>query len=152
MFVALLLSGIIGFERERAHKSAGMRTHALVALGSALFAVIAAEAFPGQGILIADIIVGIGFIGGAAITRGATKHLITGATTASSLWLAAGIGIAAGLGYNFIAVAATMIGYIVLTVFWHIEKKIAWRMGYGHLKMMDQLGLIHEHNAKRKKP
>ncbi len=160
LLVAAVLGGIIGFERERAHKAAGLRTHVLVSLGSALFTIISLliyKTYPSldgtTGFdyhIVANIIVGIGFIGGGAILRGNDGVHVSGTTTAASLWLIAAIGIAAGLGFSFAAVAATLIGYIVLTLLWYIEKRIAYRIGYGDLKLKDELGLEHDHNGQHR--
>src|SRR4030042_1395607 len=99
--VATILGAIIGLERETAHKVAGLRTHSLVALGSALFTVISVMLFTrvpsisgtyGYDYhLVANILVGIGFIGAGAIMR-KDEH-VEGTTTAASLWVAAGRGV-----------------------------------------------------------
>ncbi len=127
---------MIGFEREWSHKVAGLRTHALVASGAALLSLISIylfEKFPSvNGVtgfdyhLIANIVVGIGFIGGGAIMRQGAK--VTGTTTASTLWLVAAIGMAAGIGFTFGAVASALIGYAVLTALWQLEKKFIRKM------------------------
>jgi putative Mg2+ transporter-C (MgtC) family protein len=136
LLLASGLGGIIGLERERAHKVAGMRTHALVAMGSALLSLISIylfETYPSVGgvagfdyHLIANVIVGIGFVGGGAILRQGSR--IVGTTTAATLWLVAGVGIAAGIGFLYGALAASVIGYLVLTALWHIEKKIVQKL------------------------
>ncbi len=136
------LGGAIGFERERAHKVAGLRTHALVCMGAALLSLISIylfETFPSvNGVtgfdyhLIANIIVGIGFIGGGAIMRQGSH--IVGTTTAATLWLVAALGIAVGIGFIFGAVASAAIGYLVLTVLWQVEKRIVPRVPYQHIE------------------
>lgn len=141
LLLAAGLGGAIGFERERAHKVAGLRTHALVSMGAALLSLISIylfEQYPSvNGVagfdyhLIANIIVGIGFIGGGAILRQGPR--IMGTTTASTLWLVAAIGIAAGIGFIFGAVAGAAIGYLVLTVLWQIEKRLLPKMPYQHI-------------------
>ena len=138
LLVAALLGGIIGFERERSGKVAGLRTHILVTLGAALASVISIhlfEAYPSvNGVsgfdyhLIANIIVGIGFIGAGTILRRENK--IEGTTTAASLWATATIGIAVGLGMYSEAIAATIIVYLVLAGLWLVEKYLTKEMRY----------------------
>lgn len=116
--LAFVLSAAIGAEREYRHKDAGLRTHILVGLGSALFTLVSAYGFadltgdrpadPGR--IAAQIVTGIGFLGaGVIFTRSNTVH---GLTTAATIWLAAAIGMACGAGLPLLAVAAT-IGYLV---------------------------------------
>lgn len=139
LLLAAGLGGAIGFERERAHKVAGLRTHSLVAMGAALLSIISVYGFediaPGSAFdparIISNIIVGIGFIGGGAILRQGPR--IMGTTTAATLWLVAAVGIAAGIGFIFGAVAGAAIGYLVLTVLWQVEKRIIPKMPYQHI-------------------
>ncbi|MBI4160682.1 MAG: MgtC/SapB family protein [Candidatus Yanofskybacteria bacterium] len=143
LILAAGLGGAIGLERERAHKVAGLRTHALVAMGAALLSVISIYGFdranlgiaydPGR--IISNIVVGIGFIGGGAILRQGPR--IMGTTTAATLWLVAAIGIAVGIGFTSAAIAAAAIGYIVLTVLWQIEKRWINKMPYRHIEKED---------------
>jgi len=138
LLVAALLGGIVGFERERSGKVAGLRTHILVSLGAALASVISIRVFEtypsvngAYGFdyhLIANIIVGIGFIGAGTILR--RENRIEGTTTAASLWAIAVIGIAAGLGLYQEAIAATAIVYIVLAGLWLVEKYLTREMRY----------------------
>ena len=141
LLLAAGLGGLIGLERERAHKVAGLRTHSLVAMGSALLSLISVylfEKFPSvNGVpgfdyhLIANIIVGIGFIGGGAILRQGSR--IMGTTTASTLWVVAGVGIAAGVGFLYGALASAAIGYLILTLLWQVEKRLVDKMPYQHI-------------------
>lgn len=139
LLLAAVLGGAIGFERERAHKVAGLRTHSLVAMGSALLSVISIYGFEGltggsaydPSRLISNIIVGIGFIGGGAILRQGPR--IMGTTTAATLWLVAAVGIAAGIGFTFGAIIGAAIGYLLLTVLWQIEKRIIKKIPYQHI-------------------
>src|SRR6266542_2054899 len=102
LLVAALLGAAIGYEREVHDHPAGMRTHLLVALGSALFTVVSIFGFAsgaGQGPVdpsrvAAQIVTGIGFLGAGAIIKYGTS--VRGLTTAASLWTTAGIGMAAG--------------------------------------------------------
>jgi putative Mg2+ transporter-C (MgtC) family protein len=121
MVVAAVLGAAIGVERELHAHQAGMRTHLLVALGSAIFTVLSAHAFlgatvPGQAVdptrIAAQIVTGIGFLGaGAIIKEGAT---VRGLTTAGSLWATAAIGLAAGAREYVVALAGTAIIVISL--------------------------------------
>lgn len=139
LLLAAGLGGVIGLEREWAHKVAGLRTHALVAIGAALLSIVSLYGFedfargssfdPSR--LISNIIVGIGFIGGGAILRHGPR--IVGTTTASTLWLVAAIGIAVGIGFTEAALAAAAIGYLILTVLWKIEKKWINKTPYHHI-------------------
>ena len=114
LILAFILSGIVGFEREVTHKPAGLRTHMLVGLGSALFTILSINAFPGSdpARVATSIIVGIGFIGAGTIIK--TKEKVIGLTTAASLWITASIGMAAGAGSYLIAVITTILAYLVL--------------------------------------
>lgn len=138
LLIAALLGGIVGFERERSGKVAGLRTHILVSLGAALASVISVylfETYPSVNgeygfdyHLIANIIVGIGFIGAGTILKRENK--IEGTTTAASLWAVAIIGLAAGLGMYSAAIAATVIVYVVLAGLWLVEKYLTREMRY----------------------
>ena len=140
LLAATLLGGVIGYERERSGKIAGLRTHALVALGSALFTVISVVLYnqlpsvngvPGYDYhLIANIIVGIGFIGAGAIMR--KDDRVSGTTTAASLWVVAAIGIASGFGFYAEALATTILAYAVLAVLWDLEKRMRNSVHYQH--------------------
>src|SRR3990167_5330215 len=130
LLMAALLGGVVGFERERSGKVAGLRTHTLVSIGAALLSITSIKLFfqfPSIGgqagfdyHLIANIIVGIGFIGAGTILR--RENRIEGTTTAASLWVVAAIGIASGLGYYQEAIATTVIVYVVLAGLWLVEK------------------------------
>lgn len=132
-----VMGGLIGFERERSHKSAGLRTNAMVAMGSTLITVIALGAFKEFPLadptrMISNIIVGIGFIGGGAILH--EGHKIHGLTTAATLWVVAAIGIVIGVGFYKEAVFAAGIVYFILTVLWIVEKKSGDRFLYRSLR------------------
>ncbi len=139
LLVAAALGGFVGFERERSGKIAGLRTHTLVALGAALLTVITERLFytyPSVngtiGLdyhIIANIVVGIGFIGAGTILR-RDDNKIEGTTTAASLWVVAAIGIASGFGFFQQAIATTVIAYIVLAGFWLIEKYLTRELKY----------------------
>jgi len=114
--VALLLGALLGYERESAGAAAGLRTHMLVALGSALFMVIPHQA----GMRIEDVsrvlqgvAAGIGFLGAGAILKMRNEH-IKGLTTAAGIWLTAAVGVAAGMGLEGTAVVSAAFGWVVL--------------------------------------
>ena len=115
--VAALLGGLLGWEREHAGKAAGVRTHMLVAMGAALFVLVAQQA----GISPADnsrvlqgIIAGVGFLGAGTILKGDAESQVKGLTTAAGIWLTAAIGVAAGLGREMTAVLSTVLALAVL--------------------------------------
>lgn len=139
--LATLMGGLIGFERERSHKSAGLRTNALVGLGATLITLAAINGFASTQFvdptrIISNIIVGIGFLGGGAILHEGNK--VHGLTTAATLWVVAAIGIVIGLGMYELAALAVIVVYFVLTVLWLAEKKLASRLRYRDLKGSSQ--------------
>ncbi len=111
LVAAGLLGGIIGLEREFRAKEAGVRTHFIVALGSALFMIISEFAFEGKqhdaARVAAQVVSGIGFIGAGVIIF--QRNVIRGVTTAAGLWVAAAIGLACGDGMYAVAIAATLL-------------------------------------------
>lgn len=117
--VAAVLGGVLGWEREHAGKAAGVRTHMLVAMGAALFVLVAQQ----SGIAAADnsrvlqgIIAGVGFLGAGTILKGDAEGQVKGLTTAAGIWLTAAIGVAAGLGLESTAVLSTALALVVLWV------------------------------------
>ena len=130
LFVAALLGGFLGIERALARKTAGLRTFALVSMGSALFVVIS-EIIGSQYVNIAafdplrvasQIIIGIGFLGAGLIIFKESK--ISGLTTAAGLWVSAGIGVSVGYKLYSIAVFVTFLTLFIFTILWFIEVKI----------------------------
>lgn len=128
--IALLLGMIIGIERVWAHKTAGMRTYALVAMGAALFIIIS-EMVGVQYLNIytfdptriaAQIVMGVGFLGTGLIFSRESK--LIGLTTATGLWVSAGIGMAAGFKLYGVAVIATALTLFVFVVLWYVEELI----------------------------
>lgn len=111
LFAAGLLGGLIGLEREFRAKEAGVRTHFIVALGSALFMIISEFAFDGKqhdaARVAAQVVSGIGFIGAGVIIF--QRNVVRGVTTAAGLWVAAAIGLACGDGMYPVAIAATVL-------------------------------------------
>ena len=117
--VALLIGAAVGWQRESAHKGLGMRTHMLVALGTALLLVSASDAGMTNSDLarvVQGIITGVGFLGGGAILKLTHEHEIRGLTTAASVWLTAGASAAAGLGQIAAALIGLAMGLAVLGV------------------------------------
>jgi putative Mg2+ transporter-C (MgtC) family protein len=125
LVVAAVLGALLGWEREQAGKSAGLRTHMLVAIASALYTALAElsvlefEGAPGG--LRADpiraiqaIAVGIGFLGGGVIVVRHQGNTVSGLTTAASIWATGAIGIAAGLAHYRLAGGATLLLIVVL--------------------------------------
>jgi putative Mg2+ transporter-C (MgtC) family protein len=132
--LAAILGGLIGVERELREREAGLRTHLLVALGSALFTIVGAYGFhafleSGQSVVRADptriaaqIVTGIGFLGAGAIIRQGLS--VRGLTTAATLWVVAAVGLAAGAGYYSAAAITTA---VVLVALWPL-RILAYRM------------------------
>lgn len=126
MAVATFLGAIIGLEREKHGRPAGLRTHILVALGSCLIMLISIYGFPGgvdrdPARLAAQVVSGIGFLGAGTILRDGTS--IRGLTTAASLWVVAGIGLAAGAGFYWAAAITAVIAVLVLVFLDDLERK-----------------------------
>ncbi|MCW4032654.1 MAG: MgtC/SapB family protein [Candidatus Bathyarchaeota archaeon] len=123
LFLALLLGALIGLERERGDKPAGLRTHILVSIGSAQFTILSFYAFPGSdpSRIAAYIVAGVGFIGAGTIIQ--TRDRVTGITTAATLWVASSIGMAVGIGFYSAAIIVAAISYMTLKLAW-IEKKL----------------------------
>ena len=116
LFLAGVLGGLIGFERELRAKEAGLRTHFVVALGSALFMIISQYGFVGHqhdaARVAAQVVSGIGFIGAGVIIF--QKNAVRGVTTAAGLWVAAAIGLACGARMYPVSVAATLMTILCL--------------------------------------
>ncbi|HRP69552.1 MAG TPA: MgtC/SapB family protein [Turneriella sp.] len=137
LFLASLLGAIIGLERERKDWAAGMRTHMLVCLGSALAMLVSTYGFndvlknehialdPSR--VAAQVISGIGFIGAGTILF-LKDGVVRGLTTASGLWTVAAIGLAAGGGMYFAAAVATALGLVILWVLAPIERRLSERL------------------------
>jgi len=115
LLVAALLGGAIGYERGKAGKPAGVRDLALISTGAAIFTVVSTSGFPGgdPSRIAAGIVTGIGFIGAGAIMHRESGG-VRGLTTATSIWIAAGIGLAVGAGLYYVALAATVIALLLL--------------------------------------
>ena len=125
LLAAAILGGVLGVERQYEHKSAGMRTHMLVAMGAALFT--AAPLLAGAGVehvtrVIQGIAAGIGFVGGGTILKLTDQQEVRGLTTAANIWLAAAVGVAAGGGWLVPAVVGTVLALVVLYLLGHVER------------------------------
>lgn len=127
--LALIFGGIIGFQREKAERPAGLRTHALVCLGSTVFTLISYLGFASvsNGVvdpsrIAAGIVTGIGFIGAGVIFR--QGPLIRGVTTAASIWIVASTGIALGTKMYYLAIAVTALGFLTLSILKYFEDRI----------------------------
>ena len=109
LLVAGLLGALLGWEREKRGKAAGLRTHILVAVGSAAFVAIPQQAGYGPDAIsrvLQGLVAGIGFLGAGCILKSEADHQITGLTTAAGVWLTAAVGVAAGAGRPPAAAAA----------------------------------------------
>jgi putative Mg2+ transporter-C (MgtC) family protein len=133
--VSVVLGGVIGYERERRERPAGLRTHLLVSLASATFMLVSAQFpfsqhyagddFSGSylradvGRIAANVVVGIGFLGGGAILRFGLR--VEGLTTAASLWLVAAVGLASGAGLYVLAIVSAAIAMFALVGLHYLE-------------------------------
>jgi putative Mg2+ transporter-C (MgtC) family protein len=146
LFVAAILGGIIGWERHKRGRPAGLRTHLLVCIGVTLMMLVSEHIFlkyQGYGHdsvlridparIAAQVVTGIGFLGAGTIMRSRTS--IRGLTTAASLWVVAGIGLAVGSGFILPAVFTTIIAIAILTLNSLVEKKMK-RNKYRTIKML----------------
>ncbi len=116
LLLAAALGAIIGYQRERAKKQAGLRTHILICLGAAVFTIASIYGFgpasdPAR--VAAGVLVGVGFLGAGVILR-TSEGIVAGLTTAATIWAVAGIGLAAGAGLYLVSAIATALILIVL--------------------------------------
>jgi putative Mg2+ transporter-C (MgtC) family protein len=119
LLVAVILGGLLGYERETRGTAAGLRTHMLVALGAALFVLVPIQAgmsVPDMSRVIQGVVSGIGFLGAGAIIKLSQDREIRGVTTAASIWLTAAIGVAAGMGMEMTAILSTVLALIILAL------------------------------------
>ncbi len=138
LLIAVFFGSLIGFERKLAHKTAGMRTFALVCFGASLFTVISEVAFldyvgkPGfdPSRIASQIVVGIGFLGAGLIIFKEKESKVRGLTTAAGLWVTAGIGMATGYGLYPLAIFATLLTLIVFLLLWLLEHYIVGRLPF----------------------
>ncbi|MBX6753008.1 MgtC/SapB family protein [Thermorudis peleae] len=131
LVVATLLGGALGLERELTAKPAGLRTHMLVAEGAALFMLASLLIAPYGGPdnptdlsrIAANVVTGVGFLGGGMILR--ARDRVYGLTTAAGIWVAAAIGMLAGAGAYFLAVAGTVVGLATITAGRWVERRLS---------------------------
>ena len=126
-FLAIIFGGLIGLQRERHERPAGLRTHALVCLGATVFTLVSYLGFSQtSGIdpsrIAAGVVTGIGFIGAGVIFR--QGILIKGVTTAASIWISAAIGLALGTRLYYLAIIVTIFGLIILSFLKNLENRI----------------------------
>jgi putative Mg2+ transporter-C (MgtC) family protein len=129
LLLASVLGGFIGYERESHHKAAGLRTHILVSIGSCLIMILSIKIYASvQGLtnadpsrLAAQVVSGIGFLGAGSIMKDGCT--VRGLTTAASLWVVSGVGLAVGSGYYMGAFMTTGFVFLTLTILARIEKK-----------------------------
>jgi len=117
--VAVVLGGMLGWERESVGAPAGLRTHMLVSLGSALFVLIplqAGMALPDLSRVLQGVTAGIGFLGAGAILKQRDRNDVRGLTTAASIWLTAALGVAAGMGREATALLSTLFALVILAI------------------------------------
>jgi putative Mg2+ transporter-C (MgtC) family protein len=118
--LAVALGAGIGYQRERAGKAAGLRTHILVSAGAGLFTLVSIYGFGGAVVDIsrvaAGVVIGIGFIGAGVILRGQREEEVAGLTTAATIWITAAVGLAAGAGMYLVSVIATAVAVGILLI------------------------------------
>ena len=124
LVIAILLGAVVGAQRERWGKPAGLRTHMLVCLGGALFVIASLESgIDSDGIsrVIQGLATGIGFLGAGAILKLYEEHAVEGLTTAAGIWLTAAVGVAVGLGRLGVALVSIALAWIILAVVTRVE-------------------------------
>lgn len=154
LILSAVLGGVIGLERESVNRPAGFRTHVLVSVGATLVMLVSIYGFPEQlaegrfsdpARIAAQVVSGIGFLGAGTILK--DGNTIRGLTTAASLWVVAGIGLAAGSGFYVGAVSVTILVYLALTVFSRLDEHVFHKSQYYALDILaldrpGQLGTI----------
>ena len=119
LVMAAALGGLLGLQRERMRKAAGVRTHMLVAMGSALFVLVPQQggmALADMSRVVQGVIAGIGFLGAGAILKNQSEVSILGLTTAAGVWMTAAIGIACGMGRESTAAISTVLTLGVFSI------------------------------------
>ncbi len=119
LFLAMLLGGLLGFERESQGQSAGVRTHMLVCLGAALFLMVPEQSGAGEDAMsrvLQGVVAGVGFLCAGTILKGDHLSQVRGLTTAAGIWLTAAMGAAVGMGYEATAIFTTLLALFVLHV------------------------------------
>ena len=121
LILATILGALIGLERELSHKPAGLRTHMLVCLGAAVFAVISIGFDDDPARIASGIVTGIGFLGAGSII--ATRGHLQGITTAATLWVSAGIGLGIGMGQYTLSIIGALLVFVILK-FRSVEERL----------------------------
>jgi putative Mg2+ transporter-C (MgtC) family protein len=136
LLVALILGAVVGLERERQERAAGLRTVTMVSLGSCLFTIVGAYGFPNTdpSRVAAQIVTGIGFLGAGTIFL--RKDLVRGLTTAATIWAVAAIGMASGTAQYVIAFFTTLLILSVLMVLKPIERRFFKRPNEAQVSLM----------------
>lgn len=151
LLLAVVLGGAIGFERERHNRPAGFRTHILVCAGSALIMMVSAYGFTGlngpgyisdPGRIAAGVVTGIGFLGAGTILQ--QRGSVRGLTTAATIWVVSGVGLAAGVGFYLGAILTTIFVLFSLLILRQAEVRFFSRKKVKHLliRAVDQPGLL----------
>ena len=152
LVVALILGGLVGYEREHSHRPAGFRTHILVSVGAALVMLTGEFVARAQGAnstidptrLGAQVVSGIGFLGAGTIIRNGSS--VKGLTTAASLWAVACIGLAAGSGFYPGAILAALLTFVVLIALKILDRRVAQKRGHTTLEIrMSAYGIDVSH-------
>lgn len=117
--VSIISGSLVGLEREYKNKSAGFRTIVLICLGATAFTIVSRYGVGSDDRIAANIITGIGFIGAGVIFK--DKFSVMGLTTAAVIWMVAGIGMAAGIGYYGLSLSLSVITVLILSVFNKVE-------------------------------
>ncbi|MGM0652032.1 MAG: MgtC/SapB family protein [Bacillota bacterium] len=151
LLLSVVLGGMIGFERERHNRPAGFRTHILVCSGSTLIMMVSAYGFTGQmgegfladpGRIAAGVVTGIGFLGAGTILQ--QRGSVRGLTTAATIWVVSGVGLAAGVGFYMGAVLTTIFVLISLFLLKKAEAALFARRSLNNLRVraIDRPGLL----------
>ena len=124
LIVAMIFGAVIGMQRERAGKPAGLRTHMMVALGAAVFVIASGEFGMNPDSIsrvIQGLVTGIGFLGAGAILKLYDRRAVEGLTTAAGIWMTAALGVAVGLGRFGLALVATLLAWMTLSLVRQLE-------------------------------
>ena len=127
LLAAILLGGLIGLQREKVGKPAGLRTHTLVCLGTTVVLLscsAASMSLEANSRVVQGIVTGIGFIGAGSILKLSEEHLIRGLTTSASIWTTAAVGIAVGLGRIGIGLLTAVLTVLILALLGALERKV----------------------------
>jgi putative Mg2+ transporter-C (MgtC) family protein len=141
LLAATLLGAIVGYQRERAGKPAGLRTHILVSLGTTLFVLACAGygmSSDGLSRVIQGIVTGLGFLGAGSILKLNEERDIQGLTTAAGIWMTAAIGVAVGLGSLGVAMMSTLLTVIILALATPLEHHINKKRAVKDAKLKDE--------------